>query len=70
MPNARYKVSKYSRFILYIGTDEAPVPGWRREQLFFELRHFSLSYFHMFPFFTQPLVGEGEGNGEWGEGVV
>ena len=58
--NARYAFSKYSRFILSIGTYEAPVPGWRREQLFFELRHFSLSYFHMFPFFTHKELFSGK----------
>ena len=61
MPNTRYNVSKYSRIILSIGTNEAPLPGLRREQLFFEVRHFSLLYFHMFPFFTQLLVGVREG---------
>ena len=52
MPNAQFIFSKYSRFILRIGTYEAPVPGWRREKFFSELWHFSLSYFHIFSCFT------------------
>ena len=52
MPNEQCIFFKYLRFILPIGTYEAPVPGWRREKFFSELRHFSLSYFHIFSCFT------------------